>query len=252
MARRIVITSGKGGVGKTTVTAFLGAYLASMGKRVVLLDLDFGLNNLDVSVGVEDKVIYDIIDAVEGRCRVKQAIIDCAQKNLFVIPSCHTFSLGINAQSVKLLIEGLSSSFDFILIDCPAGIDSGFTRSISCANEAIVVVNPTLQSLRDADKVLTILKSYELDAVNLVVNRARRDLMRKGLTVNSKEIENILKTPILSTVYESDEILLSKNCCATKSRALKYFKKLAESVINNAQNARDYTSVYGGLFKEKK
>lgn len=252
MARRIVITSGKGGTGKTTVTAYLGYHLARLGFRVVMLDLDFGLNNLDVTVGVESKVIYDIVDAIDGRCRVKQALIECAQKNLYIIPSCHTFTGGISAQSVKALIEGLSTSFDFVLIDCPAGIDSGFTRAVACANESIIVINQTLQSLRDCDKVLTILNSYSLEGVSLVINRARNDLVKRGLVINNQEIESILKLPVLATISESDQILLSKNCCDNNDfTTFNQFKKLALKIKENVKNARDYSSIYGGLFKSK-
>ncbi len=250
MARRIVITSGKGGVGKTSVAVFLGEKLSESGERVALLDLDFGLNNLDVAVGVEDRVIYDIVDVVEGRCRVKQALIPCSSKNLYIIPSAHTFSKGVSGQSVKLLIEGLSGSFDYILIDCPAGIDSGFERAVLAADEAIVVVTPTLASLRDADKVLTILRSYKMESISVVMNRTRRDLTKKKLELCEKEVASVLRVPVIANIPESDDILLAKNCFLPHgSKSSAAFKKLANQVKANKQNARDYSQIYGGLFK---
>lgn len=211
MARRIVITSGKGGVGKTSVAAFLGAKLAEAGERVAVLDLDFGLNNLDVAMGVEDKVVYDITDAVEGRCRAKQALVQCDNRNLYVIPSAHTFSKQVTGQNVKLLIDGLSDSFDYVLLDSPAGIDAGFQRAVSAADEALVVVTPTLSSLRDADKVLTILKSYRLDSVTCVVNRFRADLVKRGKQMSPAEIESVLKIPVIASIPESDAVLLAES-----------------------------------------
>ena len=150
MARRIVITSGKGGVGKTTITANLGIALANLGARVVLIDVDFGLNNLDVVMGLENKIVYDFLDIIEGRCRAKQALVrDNEKRNLFVLPSGNVpAAANITGQQIKLVIEGIAPLFDYVLIDCPAGIDTGFHRAVACADEAIVVATPSLPSLR--------------------------------------------------------------------------------------------------------
>ena len=250
MARRIVITSGKGGVGKTAITGALGLKLAEMGKRVVLLDLDFGLNNLDVVCGVESSIVYDIIDVLEGRCRVKQSLIQTAHKNLYVIPSSHCYNKDVSGQKIKLLIEGLSGEFDYVLIDCPAGIDFGFERAISSSNEALVVVNPNVQSIRDADKVLTILKSYQLEGVFLIVNKVRPKLVKKGKMLSENQIENILQTKIISVIHDSDEILLCKDIFLPQmSKANKQLKQLAKNVEKNFAGARNFQQVYGGLFK---
>ena len=142
MVRKIVVTSGKGGVGKTTVVANLGRMLAGFGKRVLLVDIDFGLNNLDVTLGLENKITYDLTDVYEGRCRAKQALIQCDNcKNLYVLPSVNTdvFS-SMSGQNIKLIVDSVSSLFDYVIFDCPAGIDVGFHRATSCAEEAIVVV----------------------------------------------------------------------------------------------------------------
>ena len=180
MARRIVVTSGKGGVGKTTFTANLGARLAARGLRVCLLDLDLGLNNLDVIMGLENKVMFDIVDVVEGRCRLKQALVqDAFCNSLYLLPSCKNISKGmISGQNVKLITDRMSRIFDYILIDCPAGIGTGFHRAVSAADEAIVVLTPTLTSVRDAKKTVDLLESYDLMSVRTVVNRLRGDLVR--------------------------------------------------------------------------
>ena len=187
MARKIVITSGKGGVGKTTLCANLGLSLANQGYRVALIDVDFGLNNLDVVLGVENKVVYDMLDLLEGRCRISQALVTVnKRKNLYVLPSNSLVSNAeISGQNIKLILESLNHTFDFILVDSPAGIDFGFHRAVSACDEAIVVTTPSLPSLRDADKVLSILHSYKPKSIGLVVNRARGDLIMNapGLSV---------------------------------------------------------------------
>ena len=199
MARKIVITSGKGGVGKTTLTANLGIALASLGQRVCLIDIDFGLNNLDVVMGVENKVVYNIVDVLEGRCRIKQALVQHSNlKNLFVLPSgSNECGYRISGQSIKLLIESFSPLFDYIFFDCPAGIDIGFHRAVSCADEAIVVTTPSLTSLRDADKVISILNSYKLNKVGLVVNRARGDLIMSEKMLTPYDIQALLKIELI-------------------------------------------------------
>ena len=168
MAKCIVITSGKGGVGKTTVTANLGFRLASLGKRVCITDADFGLNNLDVVTGVENLVVYDVVDCIEGKCRAKQALIQSpVNKNLYILPAVHSFFKGeVSSENLKELIDGLSPSFDYILIDCPAGIDVGFRRAVSVCSEALVVTSSQLSSLRDADKVLAILRDDDAVFLN--------------------------------------------------------------------------------------
>ena len=175
MARKIVITSGKGGVGKTTVAACLSAQLARRGERVVLCDADFGLNNVDVVAGVEHLVTYDIVDVIEGRCRAKQALIRHPDYgNLYVLTSSHSApERYVSAQAFKVVLETLAPQFDYIIIDCPAGIDDGFHRAVASADEAIVVTTPHISALRDADKVITLLKSYALQNVTVVVNKLR-------------------------------------------------------------------------------
>lgn len=252
MARKIVVTSGKGGVGKTTVTANLGAKLADIGNRVVLCDIDFGLNNLDVVTGVENRVVYDVIDVIEGRCRAKQALIDVnGQGNLFVLPSCHSLGASsVSAQHIKIVLDALSGAFDFILVDCPAGIDVGFHRAVSCTDEAIVVTTPHLSSLRDADKVISVLRSYRMEKVSLVVNRARGDLILGGEMTAPEEIEAILKIPLAGVVPEEDEVFLSSggSYVTGSGGANKSFKMLAARVARSRGGIYNCTARYSGFF----
>lgn len=251
MARKIVITSGKGGVGKTTVTANLGQALAAFGERVALIDLDFGLNNLDVVMGVENKVVYDIKDVLDGRCRVKQALVqDNDRKNLFVLPSGGLLpSSPVSGQQIRLIIEGISEIFDYILIDCPAGIDVGFHRAVSGADEALVVATPSLPSLRDADKVLAVLKSYKPDYTGLIVNRARGDLMLDGKMMMPQDIRDLLKTPLLGVLPEEDEVFLYSGYALPKrAESFKAYKLLANNLRKKTGKIYDVTGKYSGFF----
>lgn len=250
MARKIVITSGKGGVGKTTVTANLGVFLSSLGARVVMVDVDFGLNNLDVVMGVENKIVYDVSDVLSGRCRTKQALVqDNGRKNLFVLPSCgQNPTSAVSGQQLKLIIESLSPLFDYVLIDCPAGLDAGFHRAVACAEEAIVVSTPALTSLRDADKTVTVLKSYRLQSVGLVVNRVRGDLIMSEKMLLPRDIEELLKTDLIGVIPEEDAVFLSGASLPKTSDAYKAYKMLAAKIHSGAGKIFDPTKKYSGFF----
>ena len=250
MARKIVVTSGKGGVGKTTLTANLGFALADMGLRVALVDVDFGLNNLDVTVGVERNVNFNISDVVSGRCRLKQALVQCySKKNLYVLASGGAdLACSVTGQNIKLIIESMNLSFDYILIDCPAGIDLGFHRAVSCADEAIIVATSSLTSLRDADKVIAILKSYKMQSVKLVVNRARGDLIMSDKSMFPTDIQKILKTELVGVLPEDDAVFLSNGCgLPRKTNSAKAYKILANNVHKNTQKIYDVTRKYSGF-----
>ncbi len=251
MAKKIVITSGKGGVGKTTVTANLGNALAAMGLSVALIDIDFGLNNLDVVMGVENKVVYDISDVLDGRCRVKQALVqDRTRKNLYVLPSNGLQANSpVNGQNIKLIIEGLAPLFDYILLDCPAGIDAGFHRAVSAADMAFVVTTPNLPSLRDADKVISILHSYQPDYIGLIVNRARGDLILGDKMMHPADIQMLLKTELLGVLPEEDTVFLSCGyALPPKSDSGKAYKILAKNVHTGSRRIFDVTGKYSGFF----
>ena len=252
MARKIVVTSGKGGVGKTTVVANLGVALSNLGQRVLLVDVDFGLNNLDVVLGVEGKVCYDICDVIEGRCRIKQALIQCAQKkNLFVMPSGNANNTTniISGQSIRMLIDDISHVFDYVLIDCPAGIDVGFHRAVACADEAFIVATPNVTSLRDADKVVSVLSGYELENVGLIVNRARGDLILNEKMMMPSDVSELLKVSLMGVLPEEDAVFLSSGYgLCTKTDSFKAYKILANNVHKGGKKMFDVTNKYSGLF----
>ncbi len=203
--KSIVITSGKGGVGKTTVTACLGRALSSLGARVVLMDADFGLNNLDVVLGLESRVVYDVADVIDNRCRVRQALVE-AERNLYLLPSAHGY-LGdkVTSQNLKLILSNLSVTFDYALVDCPAGIEAGFRRAVAACDCAMVVTTPHLSALRDANKVIALLSSYKIPA-SLIVNRVRGDLLADGKIPSVAEISDILKTEVYGVIPETDGV----------------------------------------------
>lgn len=251
MAKKIVITSGKGGVGKTTVTANLGVNLSKAGYRVVLVDLDFGLNNLDVVLGLENDVLYDLSDVFLGRCRVKQALIQHKfYPNLFILPSDKLKSYSCaTGQNVKLILEKLTDVFDYILIDCPAGIDIGFHRAISCVDQAFIVATPNSTSLRDADKVVSIVKSYKLDYIGLIINRVRGDLILDKKMMLPIDVQGLLKIDLLGIIPEEDEIFLSLGGKLNKKAdCYKAYKILADNVISGKRKMFDVTSKYSGFF----
>ncbi len=248
MSRKIIITSGKGGVGKTTITANLGLELAKSGLRVMLVDGDMGLNNLDVMLGVENQIVFDLIDVLNGKCRTKQALVECPiNSNLFVLPCAHSLSgVEITGQKLKSAIESVEELFDFVLIDCPAGIDLSFHRAMSIANEAICVVMPSINSVRDADKVISILKSYNLSSIKLIVNKIRGDLVINNQMYSAEDIENTLNVPLLGVIPEDDEIL--KGLVESLSKSEKVFKLIAKNLNGKSEKIYDYLKKYSGFW----
>lgn len=253
MARSIVITSGKGGVGKTTLTANLGRGLASMGQRVVLLDADLGLNNLDVLMDVESKVVYDIIDVIENRCRPKQALIeDTMCRGLFIMPSAHSYDKSIiNGQNIRAVVNTLNQTFDYVLIDCPAGIEAGFHRAVQASDEAIVVTTPHISAIRDADKVINLLKSYFIKNIKVAINRARGDLILNSEMVSPEDVGKLLKTPILGVIPEDDAVNLLSNLgliTDRKSEGWDALELLSKNLHYNMNVLYDVTKKYRGFF----
>ena len=244
MARKIVVTSGKGGVGKTTVAACLAAYLARRGEKVALCDADFGLNNVDVMTGIESLVTYDLVDIIEGRCRAKQALVRHPDfPNLYILTSSHSApERYISPQALKVVLDGIAPQFDYVFIDCPAGIDDGFHRATAAADEAIVVTTPHVSSLRDADKAITLLKSYQLSLINVVVNKMRGDLLLTGECLSPQEIAQLLKTPILGILPEEYSIY-----CGDFAYIHSAFKTLGNNLLTGKKKLYDITRKYTGF-----
>lgn len=239
--RKIVVTSGKGGVGKTTVTASLGRKLALCGYRVVLVDGDVGLNNLDVVTAIERRVVYDISDVLMGKCRAFQALVQDSESSMRILPSSKDSTM-LTAQAFKGVVDSFGE-FDFVIIDCPAGIEHGFHRAVSAADEAIVVTTPSLSAIRDADKVLGLLRSYRLSDVSLVVNRVRSDMVAKHEMLGAAEIGALLHVPPIGVIPEDDLITLYQQLgsvpdCAISDRA---YLALADNVANNSKAFYDVT-----------
>lgn len=250
MSRSIVFTSGKGGVGKSTLTLGVGRALAEAGRKVVIIDTDIGLNNLDVLMNVESKVIYDLTDVIAGRCRLSQALIGDCKSRLSLLPSTHSYSeCLIDGQNLKAVINRLKTSYEYVFIDCPAGIEYGFHRAVSAADEAIIVTSAHLSALKDASKVASLIKSYKIP-VSLALNRIRGDMLLSGETLSIEEISEALGVKILGVVPEDDEInMLSsggephKRCDGSKA-----IKMLADNIHYGACDIYDVAKKYRGFF----
>jgi septum site-determining protein MinD len=211
-ARRIVVTSGKGGVGKTTTTANLGAALAQRGERVVLVDADIGLRNLDLVLGVEKRIVFDLVEVVEGRCELRQALIkDKRFESLAMLPAAQTRDKGaVSELQMTNVIDQLAETCDYILIDCPAGIEHGFRTAIAGAHEAIVVTTPEVSAIRDADRVIGKLKERGLP-MRLVVNRVRPEMVKAGDMMSVDDVCEILSAELLGIVPDDEEIIDTTN-----------------------------------------
>ncbi len=213
MGEVIVITSGKGGVGKTTTTANIGTGLALSGKKVVLIDTDIGLRNLDVVMGLENRIVYDIVDVVEGFCRIKQALIkDKRYEGLYLLPAAQTKDKSaINPHQMIKLCDELKEEFDYIIIDCPAGIEQGFKNAIAGADRAIVVTTPEVSAVRDADRIIGLLEANEVRNPKLLINRLRNDMVKRGDMMNIDDIIDILAIGLIGVVPDDEKIIVSTN-----------------------------------------
>ena len=213
MARVIVITSGKGGVGKTTTTSNIGMALARLDYKTLLIDADVGLRNLDLLLGLENRIIYTGLDVIAGTCRLEQALItDKRQSKLTFFPlSSNQAKLPITKLQIQELIELLKNKYDFILIDSPAGIDEGFQAAINNAMEAIVVVTPEVPSIRDADKVIGILVAQDIKRISLLVNRIRPKMVKTDDMMSIDDVKNILGIPLVGVIPDSEQVIIASN-----------------------------------------
>ncbi len=234
MGRAIVITSGKGGVGKTTTTANLGTALAQLGHSVVLVDADIGLRNLDVVMGLENRIVYHLVDAVRGKCQVAKAQIkDRRLDNLWVMPASQTDDKdAVTPADMRSLVFELKAQYDFVLIDCPAGIEQGFKNAIAGADEAVVVATPEVSSIRDADRVVGLLAAADVPA-RLVVNRISQQLVKRGDMLSQTDVIEILALELIGAIPLDDQVIATTNkgvpaVLEGKSLAAKEFIRIAK------------------------
>lgn len=211
MSEVIVITSGKGGVGKTTTAANIGIGLAQLGKKVVMVDTDIGLRNLDVVLGLENRIVYNLVDVVEGNCRMKQALIrDKRYEQLYLLPSAQTRDkTSVTPEQMKKLCDELKQSFDFVLLDCPAGIEQGFANAVAGANKAIVVTTPEVSAIRDADRIIGLLEAQDLRDISLVINRIRPDMVKRGEMMSVDDVQEILAVPLLGILPDDEQVVIA-------------------------------------------
>ncbi len=255
----IVITSGKGGVGKTTSTANIGVGLAQIGKRVVLVDTDIGLRNLDVVLGLENRIVYDLVDVVEGTCRLKQALIkDKRYDGLYLLPAAQTRNkMAVTPDQMKKLVRELETEFDYVIIDCPAGIERGFQNAISGARSAIVVTVPEVSSVRDADRIIGLLSAGEITDVHLLINRMRNDLVKKGDMLSIDDVLEILGVDLIGVVPEDELIFRSSNLgepavSDDKSKAGAAFRDIVDRILGKdipIDSSDDKKGFFGKLRK---
>lgn len=213
MGKVIVVTSGKGGVGKTTTTANIGAGLAKLGNKVVMVDTDIGLRNLDVVLGLENRIVYDIVDVVRGNCRLRQALIkDKRLEEMYLLPAAQTKDkTAVSEEQMKELCQNLKAEFDYVIIDCPAGIEHGFRNAIAGAEEAIVVTTPEVSAVRDADRIIGLLEAAEIRKPKLIINRIRSKMVKSGDMMSVEDILEILAVDLLGIVPDDDIIVISTN-----------------------------------------
>ena len=200
-------------MGKTTTSANIGTGLAILGKRTVMIDTDIGLRNLDVVMGLENRIVYNLVDVVEGNCRMKQALIrDKRYPNLYLLPSAQTRDKSaVNPEQMIKLIDDLQEEFDYILLDCPAGIEQGFRNAVAGAGRALVVITPEVSAIRDADRIIGLLENGEMQSIHLIINRVRADMVRRGDMMSVDDVMDILAVPLLGAVPEDEAIVISTN-----------------------------------------
>ena len=213
MSEVIVVTSGKGGVGKTTTCANVGTGLAKLGKKVLLIDTDIGLRNLDVVMGLENRIVYNLVDVAEGKCRAKQAMIkDKRHPGLCLLPSAQTRDkTAVKPEQMVKLIDQLKNQFDYIILDCPAGIEQGFKNAIAGAKRALVVTTPEVSAIRDADRIIGLLEANGFEKIDLVINRLRYDMIKRGDMMSSSDVVDILSIPLIGIVPDDESVVVSTN-----------------------------------------
>jgi septum site-determining protein MinD len=237
-AKVVTVTSGKGGVGKTTTTANLGVALARMDQRVVLIDADIGLRNLDIVMGLENRIVYDLVDIVEGRCKLRQALIKHKQfPELYLIPAAQTRDkTAVSPADMVQLTDQMRQEYDFILIDSPAGIERGFRNAVAPADEVLIVTNPEVSAVRDADRVIGLLEADNKRQPKLILNRAKIDQIRKGEMLSAEDVTDILAIKLIGIIPEDEQVVPSSNSGVPvtlneNSRAGQAFRNIARRLM---------------------
>ena len=209
----ITVTSGKGGVGKTTTTANLGVSLAMLGQRVVAIDADIGLRNLDVVMGLENRIVYDLVDAVEGHCRLRQALIrDKRLSELYLMPAAQTRDkTAVSPEQMIEITDQLRPDFDFVLIDSPAGIERGYQNAVAPADRVIIVTTPEVSAVRDADRIVGLVEAEEKGPPNLIINRLNPDMVRRGQMLSTEDVVELLAIDLLGIIPEDKEVIVATN-----------------------------------------
>lgn len=257
MSEVIVITSGKGGVGKTTTTANVGTGLAKEGKKVVLIDTDIGLRNLDVVMGLENRIVYNLVDVIEGNCRINQALIkDKRYPTLYLLPSAQTRDkTAVSPEQMSKLTDQLKDEFDYILLDCPAGIEQGFMNAIAGAGRAIVVTTPEVSAVRDADRIIGLLNANEIKKTELVVNRLRYDMVKRGDMMSSDDVVEILAVDLLGVVPDDENIVVSTNqgepLVGSKSLAGQAYENICKRIMGEEVPLLDLSKGIRIFLKDK-
>jgi septum site-determining protein MinD len=253
----VTVTSGKGGVGKTTTTANLAVALALGGQKVVCIDGDIGLRNLDVVLGLENRIVYDLVDVVEGRCRIRQAMIrDKRLPELFLIPAAQTRDKSaVTPSDMVRLCDELRPDFDWILIDSPAGIERGFRNAIAPADIAIVITNPEVAAVRDADRIIGLIEAEEKGPARLVINRIKPEMVRRGDMLNIDDVLELLAIELIGVVPDDEAVVMGTNrgtpvALDGKSRAGQAFRNIAHRLRGNQVpflDLEDHRGIFGRL-----
>lgn len=261
MGEAIVITSGKGGVGKTTTSANIGTALALQGKRVCLVDTDIGLRNLDVVMGLENRIIYDLVDVIEGRCKVHQALVKDKRFDdlLYLLPAAQTTDkTAVNPEQMKILIDSLKQDYDYVIIDCPAGIEQGYKNAVAGADKAIVVTTPETSAVRDADRIIGLLEKEEnVEAPKLVINRIRSHMMKNGEMLDIDEITTHLSIDLIGIVADDDEVIKASNngepiALNPNSKASIAYRNIARRILGESVPLQPLVDEQMGVFSRLK
>jgi septum site-determining protein MinD len=258
----ITITSGKGGVGKTTATANIGAGLAALGHKVVCIDADIGLRNLDVVMGLENRIVYDLVDVVEGRCKLRQAMIrDKRLENLYLIPSAQTRDKSaVSPNDMVKIANDLRKDYDYIIVDSPAGIERGFKNAIAPADEVVIVTNPEVSAVRDADRIIGMVEAEEKGPAKLVINRINMSMVEKGDMLAAADVLELLAVELIGIVQEDQAVLVSTNrgspiAMDSKSKTGQAFRNIAARLtgemvpFEEAQNGNGFLGKISKLIR---